>query len=304
MKNQKKTEIKVGITVVVGILIFLWIFGWAKNFNIDSNRKKLTIEFNSVAGLEKGDAATINGVRKGFVDDIEVKGNKVIVKVNLDRDVKIMQDATFSILMLDLMGGKKIEIKPGISNTPIDFTKIQKGKFSGDISTAMAALSSVQEDLVSVIKEVKVSLKSMNKLFANTSFTEEVQTSVKNLSDLTGKLNIVLTENRNNLKSLIEQGNKISKSANEMLKENQEAIKQTLKNAQSVVASTDTLVKRINSFTVETKGQKNNLGKLLYDKDLITKLNKSMEQINQLTKILVKQLKGDGVNVDANISIF
>lgn len=304
MKNQKKTEIKVGITVVVGILIFLWIFGWAKNFNIDSNRKKLTIEFNSVAGLEKGDAATINGVRKGFVDDIEVKGNKVIVKVNLDRDVKIMQDATFSILMLDLMGGKKIEIKPGISNTPIDFTKIQKGKFSGDISTAMAALSSVQEDLVSVIKEVKVSLKNMNKLFANTSFTEEVQTSVKNLSDLTGKLNIVLTENRNNLKSLIEQGNKISKSANEMLKENQEAIKQTLKNAQSVVASTDTLVKRINSFTVETKGQKNNLGKLLYDKDLITKLNKSMEQINQLTKILVEQLKGNGVNVDANISIF
>ena len=304
MKNQKKTEIKVGITVVVGILIFLWIFGWAKNFNIDSNRKKLTIEFNSVAGLEKGDAATINGVRKGFVDDIEVKGNKVIVKVNLDRDVKIMQDATFSILMLDLMGGKKIEIKPGISNTPIDFTKIQKGKFSGDISTAMAALSSVQEDLVSVIKEVKVSLKNMNKLFANTSFTEEVQTSVKNLSDLTGKLNIVLTENRNNLKSLIEQGNKISKSANEMLKENQEAIKQTLENAQSVVASTDTLVKRINSFTVETKGQKNNLGKLLYDKDLIIKLNKSMEQINQLTKILVKQLKGDGVNVDANISIF
>lgn len=304
MKNQKKTEIKVGITVVVGILIFLWIFGWAKNYNIDSNRKKMTIEFNSVAGLEKGDAATINGVRKGFVDDIEVKGNKVIVKVNLDRDVKIMQDATFSILMLDLMGGKKIEIKPGISNTPIDFTQIQKGKFSGDISTAMAALSSVQEDLVSVIKEVKVSLKNMNKLFANTSFTEEVQTSVKNLSDLTGKLNIVLTENRNNLKSLIEQGNKISKSANEMLKENQEAIKQTLKNAQSVVASTDTLVKRINSFTVETKGQKNNLGKLLYDKDLITKLNKSMEQINQLTKILVKQLKGDGVNVDANISIF
>ncbi len=304
MKNQKKTEIKVGITVVVGILIFLWIFGWAKNFNIDSNRKKLTIEFNSVAGLEKGDAATINGVRKGFVDDIEVQGNKVIVKVNLDRDVKIMQDATFSILMLDLMGGKKIEIKPGISNTPIDFAQIQKGKFSGDISTAMAALSSVQEDLVSVIKEVKVSLKNMNKLFANTSFTKEVQTSVKNLSDLTGKLNIVLTENRNNLKSLIEQGNKISKSANEMLKENQEAIKQTLKNAQSVVASTDTLVKRINSFTVETKGQKNNLGKLLYDKDLIAKLNKSMEQINQLTKILVEQLKGNGVNVDANISIF
>ena len=74
MKNQKKTEIKVGITVVVGVLVFLWIFGWAKNYNINSNRKEMTIEFNSVAGLEVGDAATINGVRKGFVDDIEVKG--------------------------------------------------------------------------------------------------------------------------------------------------------------------------------------------------------------------------------------
>ena len=96
MKNQKKTEIKVGITVVVGVLVFLWIFGWAKNYNINSNRKEMTIEFNSVAGLEVGDAATINGVRKGFVDDIEVKGNKVIVKVNLDNDVKLMKDATRS----------------------------------------------------------------------------------------------------------------------------------------------------------------------------------------------------------------
>ncbi|GBD89576.1 mce related protein [bacterium BMS3Abin04] len=304
MKNQKKTEIKVGITVVVGVLVFLWIFGWAKNYNINSNRKEMTIEFNSVAGLEVGDAATINGVRKGFVDDIEVKGNKVIVKVNLDNDVKLMKDATFSILMLDLMGGKKIEINPGISNTPIDFAQVQQGKFSGDISTAMAALSSVQEDLVSVIKEVKISLKNMNGLFANSTFTDEIQTSVKNLNDLTSKLNIVLTENRDNLKSLIEQGENVSRNVNEMLKDNRDAIKETLRNAQNVVANTDTLVKRINSFTAETKGQNNNLGKLLYDKNLMTKLNKSMEQINELTKILVKQLKGDGVNVDANISIF
>ena len=32
MKNERKTEIRVGLTVLVGILVFIWILGWAKNF--------------------------------------------------------------------------------------------------------------------------------------------------------------------------------------------------------------------------------------------------------------------------------
>jgi len=31
MNAQRKTEIKVGITAIVGIVLLVWIIGWAKN---------------------------------------------------------------------------------------------------------------------------------------------------------------------------------------------------------------------------------------------------------------------------------
>ena len=55
MKDLRKTEIRVGITVIVGLLIFIWILSWAKNFSLSSNQKSLLVKFNSVAGLEIGD---------------------------------------------------------------------------------------------------------------------------------------------------------------------------------------------------------------------------------------------------------
>ena len=112
MKDQRKTEIRVGITIVVGLLIFIWILGWAKNFSLNPSENYLNIKFNNASGLEIGDDVTVNGVRKGNVEDIKVEGQSVIVKISLDNDVNLKEDAKFGISMLDLMGGKKVEISP------------------------------------------------------------------------------------------------------------------------------------------------------------------------------------------------
>ena len=38
MRNPRAPEIKVGITVLLGILVFIWVLGWAKNFTLSSTR--------------------------------------------------------------------------------------------------------------------------------------------------------------------------------------------------------------------------------------------------------------------------
>ncbi len=301
MQNNRKTDIKVGITVLVGLILLLWIFGWAKNFSLNSNNKILTIEFNSVAGLEKGDAVTINGVRKGYVTDIKVNGNKVDVKTNLDSDVKLKSDAKFSIVMLDLMGGKKIDINPGSSPENLDFNKIQHGIFAGDISTAMVALSSVQEDLISVIKEIKVTLTSMNKFMGNDDFINDLSSSIHNLSIMTSKLNSVISENKSELNMLIKNGSELSKNLNSTLTENNENIKSTFELTQKTLSETKNVMNKFNGLLDETKRKKNNLGKLLYDDKIINDLKSSLEKLNKLSEILIKQLKNEGVNVDAHI---
>ena len=37
MRNEKKTEIKVGITVLAGIVLFIFVYGWAKNYSVSSD---------------------------------------------------------------------------------------------------------------------------------------------------------------------------------------------------------------------------------------------------------------------------
>ena len=133
MKNERKTEIKVGITVVFGLIILLWIFGWAKNFSLSSNSFIIKVKFDNVSGLEVGDQVTVNGMRKGFVQDMEVGPNNVLVELSIEKDIVLKEDATFAVSMLDLMGGKMVEVFPGKSEKDFDKTKIAQGTFYSDI---------------------------------------------------------------------------------------------------------------------------------------------------------------------------
>ncbi|MDT3696940.1 MAG: MlaD family protein [Ignavibacterium sp.] len=301
MKNERKTEIKVGITVVIGLLVLLWIFGWTKNFSLSSNSYKINVRFDNVSGLEIGDQVTVNGMKKGFVQDMKVGANSVLVELSIDNDIILKEDATFAVSMLDLMGGKKVEIFPGKSNINFDKSKIANGVFYSDIPSAMSLFGSVQDDLVTVLKDVKISLGSLNKIVSDDNFNNDVRKSISNLVVLTDKVNSILNENRNDIKKLTTNAVELSEKTNKLLTDNTENINVLLADLKSLVKKSDELLADLNTITSETVNQQNNIGKLLYDKDLFDKLNKTLEQVNELTSVLIDQLKNDGINVDANI---
>ena len=183
-------------------MLFLWIFGWAKNFSLSSNEQVINVKFSNVAGLEIGDPVTVNGLRKGYVKEMKVQPNYVLVELSIDNDVQLKNDASFAISMLDLMGGKKIEVFPGEENQLFDAGKTANGIFYADIPSVMSLFGSVQDDLVAVLKDVKVSLHSMNKYLTDEKLSKDIRTSLSNLNILTEKMNVILTENRDDIKSL------------------------------------------------------------------------------------------------------
>ena len=304
MKDQRKTEIKVGITVLIGIIILLWVFGWAKNFTVDSGRKEIKVEFNSVAGLEIGDQVTINGVRKGYVDDIKVEGPSVFVLLNLDSDVSLKEDAKFSIMMLDLMGGKKVEINPGFTERELNYSLSQKGETLGDIASAMAVFGRVQDDLIDVVKEVKISLSYLNKTFADEKFETDLKTSVNNLKILTKNLNSVLLANKDEINKLLETGNELALSVNSFMVENKDSIKQTISTLKETLDRSKILINNVNEFLTKIDRGENNLGKAINDKEMMDDLKTSVKNLKNLSELLLDQLKKEGIKVDADINLF
>jgi phospholipid/cholesterol/gamma-HCH transport system substrate-binding protein len=301
MKDQRKTEIRVGITVVIGLIIFIWILSWAKNFSFSSNQKTLLVKFKNVSGLEAGDNVSVNGVRKGNVDDFKLQGDNVIVKLSLDNDVDLKKDATFAVTMLDLMGGKKININPGISSQPLDYSKIQTGIYYADIPQVMSMLGSVEGDIPAIIKDMKITLSSLNSYLSDNNLNSDVKIIISNLTKASQKLNTVLDENRENVKKLTENTAQLTENVNDFLNENKSSLKSSVGELKTVLIQTDSLLYKANKLSDEITNQQNNIGKIVYDKELYKNLSQSLTQLNEMTKILIEQLKGKGINVDAHI---
>jgi len=301
MKNQKKAELKVGITVIVAVIILLWIIGWAKNINLNSAEKMLTISFQNVAGLVVGDFVSVQGIKEGYVKALRNENNFVLVDVSLSENVKLKKDAQFSIMMVDLMGGKKIEISPGKSNIEIDYSQIQNGAFVGDISTAMASLGNVQNDLVSIIKEVKTTLTSLNKLVNNAKFIDGIHNSVFSLNNIIKKTDFLLSNNSEAISELIKNSNELINNSNKFVIENKDEIKSTFNDVSYLIKNTDTLVIKLNQFIIETENKENNLGKLLYDKELVDSLSITFKKLKKLINTINTQINDEGLKVDANI---
>ena len=301
MKNPRATEIKVGITVLMGLLVFIWVLGWAKSFNLTSSDNLVKVRFIKVSGLEIGNNVTVNGVRKGHVNDFFIQGSSVIVTLSISNDVILKKDAEFALESTDLMGGRKIEVNPGDSKENLDLSEIHKGNYITDIAGMISLFSNIQDKISIIANESVKTLKGINSLLEDKTFIEGLKTSITNLNIVTAKLDRVLTENQQNIKEISENTKEITSDTKILIKENKDKVELTLANLNAVMLKSDSLMTSLNYLTQETITGGNNLGKILYNDSLYNNLIQAMESINELTKILKDQLEADGIKVDAYI---
>ncbi len=301
MKDQRKTEIKVGITVIIGIIIFIWIIGWAKNFSLSSNENIIDVRFKNVSGLEIGDAVTVNGVRKGYVDDMFVNSESVNIKLRIDNSIQLKRDASFSISMLDLMGGKKVDIIPGISLEPFNYDVQHEGTFNSDIPALMTLVGSYQVELTNIITETGTALTSLNKYLTDPQINSDLKNSLSNLNSLLVDVKKVLNENDQNISKLMQNSVELTEEAKSFITQNKDGITSSLSDLKTLLAKSDSLVSKFDRITDETTAQQNNLGKMLYDEELLKSIKNTLTQLEELTKIILHQVQNEGINVDAHI---
>jgi phospholipid/cholesterol/gamma-HCH transport system substrate-binding protein len=301
MRNPRTTEIKVGITVLLGLLVFIWVLGWAKNFTLNSSDNKVKVKFNKVSGLEIGNNVTVNGVRKGHVNDFFIAGSSVIVTLSISNDIKLKKDAQFSLESTDLMGGRKIEVNPGNSDEELNLSEIQSGIYISDIAGMISLFSDIQDKISIIANESVKTLQGINSLLEDEAFIQGLRTSIVNLNNATEKLDRVLTENQQNIKEIAENTKEITTDTKFLIKENKENIESAIVNLNAVLIKSDSLLTSLNYLSQETASGGNNLGKILYDDSLYINLLQSMELIKELSKVILYQIQTDGIKVDAYI---
>jgi len=301
MRNPRATEIKVGVTVLLGLLVFIWVLGWAKSFTLSSSDNLVNVRFSKVSGLEIGNNVNVNGVRKGHVKDFVIQGSSVIVTLSISDEIQLKKDAHFSLESTDLMGGRKIEVNPGNSDEELDRSEIQHGDYITDIAGVISLVSDLEDKISIIANESVKTLQGINSLLADEDFIQGLKTSVANLNNLTAKLDKVLSENQQNIKEITQNTKEITSDTKVLIKENKENIERSLTNLNSVLLKSDSLITSLNYLTQQTTMGENNLGKILYDDSLYFNLTESIKLLKELSKVILEQVQTDGFKVDANI---
>ena len=301
MSERKFSEIKVGVFVFIAAFMVLATLFWAKGFVVNKDQIDLKSYFKNVSGLNVGDPVTISGVRKGKVQKFDLVGDSVLVELTIEKSVKIKKDYRIEVAMLELMGGKQVLINPGVSTEEIDYTQPLIGETGSDITAMMKNINDITHDVKGLLKKfdktadgLNESIKNINDIVGDKDMTGNLKTTMSNLNLASRNLNILLSENRVSFKEITGKVGKSIDNVNGILDENGPQVKSTFKDIQILTSKVDTLITSINSVVNDLQNQKGSMGKFMYDDKFYENLNKSLQEIEKLTK----KIRKDGIKIN------
>ncbi len=113
-----KQEVRVGLLVVVGFVVFTGFMFWLTGRSLVSKSVPVSVVFKNVSGLKEGDPVRVSGVKKGRVGPVRLQRvGHVTVTLQLDPEVRPHKDARATVASADFLGAKYVDYDPGLSDT-------------------------------------------------------------------------------------------------------------------------------------------------------------------------------------------
>jgi phospholipid/cholesterol/gamma-HCH transport system substrate-binding protein len=118
--KKMNLEMIVGLFLLAGFACFSYLaikMGDIKMFNNETY--DVTARFTSISGLKQGSVVELAGVNVGRVSRIELDPGdyEAIVHLDVDKSVKLQDDAIASVRTAGIIGDKFIKLTPGGSDT-------------------------------------------------------------------------------------------------------------------------------------------------------------------------------------------
>jgi len=143
---QITTEIKVGLFVICGLLLLIYMTATVGKWSFGRDRGYLiSVRLDSAAGLIKDTPVKVLGVTKGRVESLGLEGNKALITLRLPGDLLLPEDSLVFVRSEGLLGERYIEVKPGSGGRPSvqQGGELLQGAPPADLDQLFAELSSV-----------------------------------------------------------------------------------------------------------------------------------------------------------------
>ncbi|HWA06032.1 MAG TPA: MlaD family protein, partial [Ignavibacteria bacterium] len=301
MDKDKRTLLKVGITIVVSIIILLWGVAFLKDLKFGLETNELVVYFSDVNGLKEGDPVSVNGVTKGKITGIELApGDSVKVDFSLSKDVTLRKDYDVSVAMIELMSGKQIYIKPGVSKENADITKPLVGAKTNDIVGLIGTMNEVGADVKQITRKLDTAMTKMtitvdniNSIVGDDGLKSNIKGAASNFNLASRNLNLMLADTRNSINSLTLKLNNIATNVDNTVTDTKPELKETMQDVRILTSRLDSLTVNLNNLVLGANDSNSTVGKLLNEDEMYDNINKALLNINKL----VKKIEKDGIRL-------
>lgn len=285
MKTSK--EIKTAILVLLGILLFIFIFNYLKGENLLSSSRKITAIYSNVEGLAISSAVTINGHKVGRVQDIRfTDDNSGMLEVSMliDSDFNFSKNSIAELYESGLIGGKAISIIPAFDGSANTISgDVLKSKIKPGLTELVnQRLTPLQEKIESVMVSADHLLNNVNSIFDEKTKSEikgsisQLEQTISSFEKTSNSLQNLLETNKNAINNSIGNFSDISDDLSIVTdKLSKSDFEQTINELKYSLNS-------FNSLLSDLDRGEGSLGKLFNDEGLYNNLEASLGQLESL----------------------
>ncbi len=285
MKISK--EVKTGILVLLGIILFIFGFNYLKGQNLLDDSRVFYTHYDNVEGLVPSTPVTIHGLQVGKVTKIEFLGDgsgKLKIKLLVDNEFQFSKNSKAELYETGLIGGKAIAIIPA-------FDGAEKAKendvLEGVVKPGLTAL--VNQRLTPLQEKIEVMMVGADSLLNNLNevFDEKTKANlrasvsglndvIQNFKNTSSSLNNVLANNEAKLNNTLSNVDNIASNLNKTTSQLANA------NLEETIKNLEITIQNFNTITNKIKNGEGSIGKLLEDDGLYNNLEGASLQLEQL----------------------
>jgi phospholipid/cholesterol/gamma-HCH transport system substrate-binding protein len=303
--NEERTDVKVGLTLLIGVALLIFGIGWAKQWHLGGHEEIVSAIFPTAGGLENGDPVLMSGLKRGTVKSVEPNGTGAVVTMTLDVPADLRSDAHASISMLELMSGKKVELWPGVSPEKLPKGTLISGNFSGDISSLVALLTSLSGNFQSIAGQADTLLTSLNEIIRDDTLKTKLGRTL-DLADGTltdvdvaaSRAAAILQQNGPAIKKTLDDADSALHAVSSIVGENRAGFRVLIDSGGRAIADARGALARVDSLLASGDRKNTLLYRLTKDEGFAMRLDSTIISLQKL----LEQLRLQGI--DANIKFF
>jgi phospholipid/cholesterol/gamma-HCH transport system substrate-binding protein len=280
-------EVKIGVTVLLTIIVFIWLFNFLKGKNLFSSTSHYYVVYDKVGGLAESSPVEVNGYKVGVVQSvkfIDPESGRLLVTLTVDKGFSLPRNTIAEITSASLIAGMKIQFVYGEGPGTYSNGDTIPGRLAVSLITRveneLIPITDKVTELISVIDSVVTSINEV----MDPEFTADLRSGISSLSATAKSIEEA------ELKSTLQNINTFT----QMLAENSDNLTSAFSSLETVadtLAAAD-IYSSVNKLKVSLEkagvlmenlnnGQ-GTAGKLMTDDSLYQNLSNSLESLNLL----------------------